>query len=88
MAEPLSGAGLRIGIVCSRFNEEIVDKLTARADEELAALGVRAEDVTRASVAGGSTGRVCASASSRAATTRRSERACSSASPRSSSGSE
>ena len=52
MAEPLSGAGLRIGIVCSRFNEEIVDKLTARADEELAALGVRAEDVTRASVAG------------------------------------
>jgi 6,7-dimethyl-8-ribityllumazine synthase len=52
MAEPLSGAGLRIGIVSSRFNEEIVGKLTARADDELAALGVRAEDVTRASVAG------------------------------------
>jgi 6,7-dimethyl-8-ribityllumazine synthase len=52
MAEPLSGAGLRIGIVSSRFNGEIVDKLTARANDELAALGVRAEDVTRTSVAG------------------------------------
>jgi len=52
MTEPLSGAGLRIGIVSSRFNEEIVAKQMARADGELAALGVRAEDVTRTSVAG------------------------------------
>jgi len=52
MAEPLSGAGLRIGIVSSRFNEEIVVRLMARADDELAQLGVRAEDVTRTSVAG------------------------------------
>jgi len=52
MAEPLSGAGLRIGIVSSRFNQEIVAPLLARADAELTALGVRAEDVTRTSVAG------------------------------------
>ena len=52
MAEPLSGAGLRIGIVTSRFNEEIVSKLVARADDELASLKVRAEDVMRTSVAG------------------------------------
>ena|SRR5579859_6621201 len=52
MAEPLSGAGLRIGIVSSRFNEEIVARLLARADDELVGLGVRAEDITRASVAG------------------------------------
>ena len=52
MAEPLSGAGLRVGIVSSRFNEEIVAILVARADDELASLKVRAEDVTRLSVAG------------------------------------
>ena len=52
MAEPLSGAGLRIGIVSSRFNQEIVEPLLARVDAELAALGVRAEDVMRTSVAG------------------------------------
>jgi 6,7-dimethyl-8-ribityllumazine synthase len=52
MSEPLSGAGLRIGLVSSRFNQDIVAQLLARADAELAALGVRAEDVTRASVAG------------------------------------
>jgi 6,7-dimethyl-8-ribityllumazine synthase len=52
MAEPLSGTGLRIGLVSSRFNEDIVAKLLARTDAELAALGVRPEDVTRTSVAG------------------------------------
>jgi 6,7-dimethyl-8-ribityllumazine synthase len=52
MSEPLSGAGLRIGLVSSRFNQDIVTQLLARADAELAALGVRSEDVTRASVAG------------------------------------
>jgi 6,7-dimethyl-8-ribityllumazine synthase len=52
MADPLSGAGLRIGIVSSRFNEELVARLMARAEAELAALGVRAEDVTRTNVAG------------------------------------
>ena len=52
MAEPLSGAGLRVGLVSSRFNEDIVAKLLVRADAELVALGVRPEDVTRTSVAG------------------------------------
>jgi 6,7-dimethyl-8-ribityllumazine synthase len=52
MTEPISGAGLRIGIVSSRFNQEIVAQLLARADAELAVLGVRAEDVMRTSVAG------------------------------------
>lgn len=52
MAVPLSGAGLRIGIVSSRFNEEIVARLLARADEALTGLGVRVEDITRTSVAG------------------------------------
>ncbi|MFZ1909890.1 MAG: 6,7-dimethyl-8-ribityllumazine synthase [Burkholderiales bacterium] len=52
MAEPINGAGLRIGIVSSRFNQEIVAQLLARADAELAALSVRAEDVVRTSVAG------------------------------------
>jgi 6,7-dimethyl-8-ribityllumazine synthase len=52
MAEPINGAGLRIGIVSSRFNQEIVAQLLARADAELAVLGVRAEDVMRTSVAG------------------------------------
>jgi 6,7-dimethyl-8-ribityllumazine synthase len=52
MAGTLDGAGLRIGIVASRFNEEIVAKLLERADAELARLGVRADDVTRLTVAG------------------------------------
>ena len=52
MAEPLSGAGLRVGLVSSRFNEDIVAKLLVRADAELVALGVRPEDITRTSVAG------------------------------------
>src|SRR5512146_537382 len=52
MAEPLSGEGLRIGLVASRFNQDIVAQLIARADAERAALGVRPEDVTRTSVAG------------------------------------
>ena len=53
MAEPLSGAGPRVGLVCSRFNEDIVAKLLARADAELVALGVRPEDIPRPRVAGG-----------------------------------
>ena len=52
MSEALSGAGLRIGLVSSRFNQDIVAQLLVRADAELAALGVRPEDVTRLSVAG------------------------------------
>jgi 6,7-dimethyl-8-ribityllumazine synthase len=52
MAEPLNGAGLRVGIVASRFNQEIVAKLVERANQELTRLGVRREDVTQVSVAG------------------------------------
>ena len=52
MTVALDGAGLRIGMVASRFNEEIVAKLLERADAELARLGVRAEDVTRVTVSG------------------------------------
>ncbi|MGH8736290.1 MAG: 6,7-dimethyl-8-ribityllumazine synthase [Burkholderiales bacterium] len=52
MAEPLSGAGLRIGLVSSRFNQNIVAQLLAQAEAELTALGVRPEDVMRTSVAG------------------------------------
>jgi 6,7-dimethyl-8-ribityllumazine synthase len=52
MTGTLDGAGLRIGIVASRFNEEIVAKLLERADAELARLGVRTDDVTRLTVAG------------------------------------
>ena len=55
-AEPIRGgavgAGLRVGVVASRFNEEIGAELLARARAELARLGVRAEDVTVASVPG------------------------------------
>jgi 6,7-dimethyl-8-ribityllumazine synthase len=52
VAEPLNGAGLRVGLVASRFNPEIVAKLLGTARAELARLGVRKEDVTEASVAG------------------------------------
>lgn len=52
MPGTLDGAGLRIGIVASRFNDEIVAKLLERADAELARLGVRTDDVTRLTVAG------------------------------------
>lgn len=55
-AEPIrggaEGAGLRVGVVVSRFNEEIVAELLARARAELERLGVRADDVTVASVPG------------------------------------
>jgi 6,7-dimethyl-8-ribityllumazine synthase len=46
------GAGLRVGIVASRFNEEICARVLALAQAELARLGVRAADVTIARVAG------------------------------------
>ncbi|MBF6606113.1 MAG: 6,7-dimethyl-8-ribityllumazine synthase [Chloroflexi bacterium] len=39
------GRGLRIGIVASRFNAEIVERLVETARDELVRLGVRPEDV-------------------------------------------
>jgi 6,7-dimethyl-8-ribityllumazine synthase len=48
----LSGAGLRIGIVVSRFNEEIGEKLLASCLAALKKNGVRAQDVRVVSVPG------------------------------------
>jgi len=41
----LSGAGLRLAIVASRFNGEVVDRLLAGALEALESLGVAAADI-------------------------------------------
>lgn len=48
----LSGAGLRIGIVVSRFNPDIGDGLISACINELQRLGVTASDITRTSVPG------------------------------------
>jgi 6,7-dimethyl-8-ribityllumazine synthase len=47
-----SGAGLRIGIVWSRFNEAIVRELLTACDKQLVELGVRAADIDVVSVPG------------------------------------
>ena len=46
------GRGLRIGIVASRFNAEVVDRLVATARDELVRLGVRPDDVVLVRVPG------------------------------------
>ena len=52
-AQPdLRGIGLRIGIVWSRFNEEIVQALVTACDKQLVELGVAAEDIDVVSVPG------------------------------------
>jgi 6,7-dimethyl-8-ribityllumazine synthase len=48
----LGGAGLRIAIVWSRFNEEIVKLLLTACDRELLKLGVAAADIDVVSVPG------------------------------------
>lgn len=48
----LQGKGLRIGIVWSRFNEELVRTLLTACDKELVALGVAAADIDVVSVPG------------------------------------
>ena len=48
----LKGAGLRIGIVWSRFNEEIVRELLTACDKALVDLGVAAADIDVISVPG------------------------------------
>ncbi len=48
----LKGAGLRIGIVWSRFNEEIVRELLTACDRQLVELGVAASDIDVLSVPG------------------------------------
>lgn len=48
----LNGAGMRIGIVQSRFNEVICEGLLASCRMQLAQQGVRDDDITLASVPG------------------------------------
>jgi 6,7-dimethyl-8-ribityllumazine synthase len=48
----LRGQGLRVGIVWSRFNEEIVRALVTACDKQLVELGVAAEDIHAVSVPG------------------------------------
>ena len=52
-AQPeLQGGGLRIGVVWSRFNEEIVRELLTACDRQLVELGVAASDIHVVSVPG------------------------------------
>jgi len=48
----LRGEGLRIGVVWSRFNEEIVRELVTACDRQLVELGVAAADIDVVSVPG------------------------------------
>lgn len=48
----LNGAGLRIGIVQSRFNEEVCEGLLGECRAQLLKQGVREDDITLATVPG------------------------------------
>jgi 6,7-dimethyl-8-ribityllumazine synthase len=48
----LAGAGLRIGLVMSRFNQDVCEGLLSGCTEELRRLGVRPADVVLATVPG------------------------------------
>ncbi len=48
----MRGEGLRIGVVWSRFNEEIVRELVTACDKQLVELGVAAADIDVVSVPG------------------------------------
>jgi 6,7-dimethyl-8-ribityllumazine synthase len=52
LAPNRSGKGLRVGIVWSRFNEELVRQLLTACDRQLVELGVAAEDIHVVSVPG------------------------------------
>lgn len=52
LAPDLKAAGLRIGIVWSRFNEELVRELLTACDRQLVELGVAADDIDVVSVPG------------------------------------
>ena len=51
-APELRGQGLRVGVVWSRFNEELVRLLLTACDKELVSLGVAANDIDVVSVPG------------------------------------
>lgn len=48
----LNGKGLRIGIVLSRFNQDVGDGLLSACQAELSRLGVNAQDIVLATVPG------------------------------------
>jgi 6,7-dimethyl-8-ribityllumazine synthase len=52
LSQNLNGAGMRIGIVLSRFNHEIGDGLLSACKSELVKLGVADSDITIATVPG------------------------------------
>jgi len=52
LQQDLKGAGLRVGIVWSRFNEEIVQQLLTSCDKQLVELGVDASAIDVVSVPG------------------------------------
>ena len=52
MTPDLQGAGMRIGIVWSRFNEALVQGLVTACDKQLVELGVAARDIDVVSVPG------------------------------------
>jgi 6,7-dimethyl-8-ribityllumazine synthase len=52
VAPDLHGEGLRVGVVWSRFNEELVRLLLTACDKELLKLGVAAADIDVVSVPG------------------------------------
>jgi 6,7-dimethyl-8-ribityllumazine synthase len=52
IAPALKGNGLRVGIVWSRFNEELVRVLLTSCDKQLVELGVATEDIDVVSVPG------------------------------------
>ena len=51
-ATDLDGAGLRVALVVSRFNERICERLRAGAQAELSSLGLRDADVSTVHVPG------------------------------------
>ena len=52
LAPSLAGKGLRVAVVWSRFNEELVRKLLTACDRQLVELGVAADDIDVVSVPG------------------------------------
>lgn len=52
LEQNLDGAGLKIGIVMSRFNPEVGQGLLAACEKALLGQGVKAEDITLATVPG------------------------------------
>ena len=52
LAPSLSGKGMRVAVVWSRFNEEIVRQLLTACDKQLVDLGVSSDDIDVVSVPG------------------------------------